>query len=52
MKHRSEVLGFMVGTDNPTNKLTEAQVIEIYNLCKNTETKYKDIILKLQIDQI
>jgi hypothetical protein len=43
MKHRSEVLGCMVGTDNPTNKLTEEQVLEIYNLCKNTDIKYKDI---------
>lgn len=43
MKHRTEVLGCMIGTDNPTNKLTEEQVIEIYNLCKYTETKYKDI---------
>lgn len=43
MKHRSEVLGYMVGTDNPTNKLTEDQVLEIYALCRDTETKYKDI---------
>ncbi|NRU52663.1 HNH endonuclease signature motif containing protein [Clostridium beijerinckii] len=43
MKHRTEVLGCMIGTDNPTNKLTEEQVIEIYNLCKEGELLYKEI---------
>lgn len=43
MQHRSDVLGCMVGTDNPTNKLTDEQVIEIYNLCKTTDMRYKDI---------
>lgn len=43
MQHRSDVLGCMVGTDNPTNKLTDEQVIEIYNLCKDTNMLYKDI---------
>lgn len=43
MQHRSDVLGCMVGTDNPTNKLTDEQVIEIYNLCKTTNILYKDI---------
>lgn len=43
MKHRTEVLGCMIGTDNPTNKLSEAQVIEIYNLCKEGDLLYKEI---------
>lgn len=43
MQHRSDVLGCMVGTDNPINKLTEYQVREIYNLCKDGKMKYKDI---------
>ena len=43
MIHKSEVLGYMLGTDNPTNKLSDEQVIEIYNLCKTTNMLYKDI---------
>lgn len=43
MQHRSDVLGCMVGTDNPTNKLSDEQVLEIYNLCKTTDMRYKDI---------
>jgi hypothetical protein len=43
MKHRTEVLGCMIGTDNPTNKLSESQVIEIYNLCKEGNLLYKEI---------
>lgn len=43
MQHRSDVLGCMVGTDNPTNKLTEEQVLEIYALCRDTDLRYKDI---------
>ena len=37
MQHRSDVLGCMVGTDNPTNRLTESQVLDIYQLCKEGE---------------
>jgi len=43
MQHRSDVLGYMVGADNPNNKLTETQVLEIYQLCKTTDILYKDI---------
>jgi hypothetical protein len=44
MKHRIEVLGYSVtGVDNPTSKLSEEQVIEIYNICKQGEIKYKDV---------
>lgn len=43
MIHKSEVLGYMLGTDNPTNKLSDEQVLEIYNLCKTTDMRYKDI---------
>lgn len=43
MQHRSDVLGCMVGTDNPTNRLTETQVLEIYELCKIGNHTYKEI---------
>ena len=43
MVHRTQVLGCMIGTDNPINKLTEEQVIEIYNLCKEGNLLYKEI---------
>ena len=43
MQHRSDILGCMVGTDNPINKLTEIQVLEIYNLCKEGKLTYKEI---------
>ena len=43
MQHRSDVLGCMVGTDNPLNILNEAQVLEIYALCKEGNHTYKEI---------
>lgn len=42
-QHEVRVLKQRNGTKNCKNKLTEEQVIQIYNLCKEGEMKYKDI---------
>jgi len=49
MQHRSDVLGCMVGTDNPTNRLTEAQVLDIYALCKEGNITYKEIAERYEV---
>lgn len=41
--HASYILGKRVGNDCYYSSLTEEQVFEIYNLCKNTDMLYKDI---------
>jgi hypothetical protein len=41
--HASYVLGKRLGEDCTRSFLTEEKVIEIYNLCKEGEMKYKDI---------
>lgn len=42
-EHEVRVLQQRNGEKNCMDKLTEEQVIEIYNLCKNTDMLYKDI---------
>lgn len=41
--HASYVLGKRVGSDCYKHKLTEAEVLEIYDLCKEGKLKYLDI---------